>query len=69
MRFPKASQEDLEPQIVKFMGTGRGAIHFDLIGKYCRDKSTVSTTSKTIGNVKYLQKAVKFFSNVRVGTR
>jgi hypothetical protein len=58
----KASQEDLEPLIEKFAGTGRKAKSFRLICKYCRDMGTVSATSQTITTTKYLRKAAEKFS-------
>jgi hypothetical protein len=62
MEFKKATKEQIEDRIIKFVGSsGGGQWSLQLQCKVCRDLGTISAKSHTIGTKKALSKAAKKF--------
>jgi hypothetical protein len=56
----RATLEQIEPQIIKFVGSsGGGQWRFQLQCKSCEDLGTISAKAHSIGSPKALKKAAK----------
>jgi hypothetical protein len=61
MNVHRAAAEELQPHIIKFVGSGRSNC-FQLLCKFCRDMGAVSAAKHSISDPKALRKAAEAFA-------